>query len=312
MLLQEYTSDAWSFSELPQAISGGGGRMLVGIVTRPKDLQGIRGAIVLSHGWSGQRSGPAGLLTRLAREFAQQGYVTLRFDYGGRGESQGDGVKTTLATMSEDLAAAVAWFKTYTGQKNVTLCGLCSGGNVVIGTLPKLKGVNKLLLLSVYPFSDGDSFGRDVHRTFHFLTVYWKKLFLGSTWKRLFSGDISFRGVFNVLFGHFRKSRSSSAKEGALRDNAGTGLPQAVKASKVESRTQAEKEPPKKHLANLLKVPEGILVYGSADPDAKAAMAYYGNFIQEKKLHYDIEVIPGATHNFASPEEYAALLKCLK
>ena len=58
--------------------------------------------VVLVHGWSGYRSGPHGILTFLGRELAAAGYATLRFDFRGRGESEGDGLQSTLVTMADD------------------------------------------------------------------------------------------------------------------------------------------------------------------------------------------------------------------
>ncbi len=70
---------------------------------------------VFTHGWSGNRNGPAGILTNTARQLASKGCACLRFDFRGRGESGGDGLKSTLATMSEDLLAAVATLKQLSG-----------------------------------------------------------------------------------------------------------------------------------------------------------------------------------------------------
>ncbi|MBP5639682.1 MAG: alpha/beta hydrolase [Victivallales bacterium] len=277
-----------------------------GIVTRPSSGT-PKGGIIFSHGWSGFRSGPSGILTEFARAFAEQGYLTLRFDYRGRGESQGDGLSATLTTMADDLVAACDFMEKHEHIARTALCGLCSGGNVVIGTLKRIPKANNLLLLSVYPFSDGDAFGRDVHRTFHYLKLYWKKLFRADTWTRFFRGDVKLKNVFNVIFGHFLKKGSNRKKEGngteqkSQEASNGNSLPKAVKASAVESRTQSG-EAPKKHLANLRSDLPGIMIYGTADPDATAAIKYYGDYISEHHLPIAIRTIDGANHNFSSRE----------
>ena len=283
-----------------------------GIVTRPADGK-AKGGIIFSHGWSGFRSGPAGILTTLARMFAQHGYVSLRFDYRGRGESGGNGLESTLTTMADDLVAACAFMDKHEHIHRPALCGLCSGGNVVIGTLKRSPNVDSLLLLSVYPFSDGDAFGRDVHRTLHYLKLYWKKLLRADTWTRFFKGDVKLKNVFNVIFGHFLKKGANKKKEGndtPSTQNAAGALPKAVKASAVESRSQSG-EAPKKHLANLRPDLSGIMIYGTADPDAAAAIKYYGDYISEHHLPITIHTIEGANHNFSSSEWLGAVQNLL-
>ncbi|MBR5837534.1 MAG: hypothetical protein IKZ84_03245, partial [Victivallales bacterium] len=150
--------------------------------------------------------------------------------------------------MADDLVAAVAAAKSETGFDKPILCGLCSGGNVVVGTLKRIPQAKALLLMSVYPFSDGDAFGRDIHRTFHYLSVYWQKLWRGDTWSRFFKGDVSLKSVCNVIFGHLLKRGANKKKEeGAAAQTTEDGknkLPKAAKAAAVESRSQG-KEPPK-------------------------------------------------------------------
>jgi pimeloyl-ACP methyl ester carboxylesterase len=260
--------------------------------------------IVLVHGWSGYRSGPHGVLTFLGRELAAAGYPTLRFDFRGRGESGGDGLQSTLVTMADDVVAASAWMATRCGVKRLVYVGLCSGGNVTIGTLPRLPLARGLILFSVYPFSDGDAFGRDVHRTWHYGAIYLRKAMQGETWRRLCRGDLHLRQVANVLFGHFLKKGRNRRKEGA--EAAATtapapaaGLGRTAKAAATESRGQT-KEPPKKHLGSLRTDLPALMVYGTADPDAPAALKYFGDYAREKKLPLEFLEIPDASHNFPS------------
>ena len=106
-------------------------------------------AVVFTHGWSGNRNGPAGILTSTARQLASKGCACLRFDFRGRGESGGDGLKSTLATMSEDLLTAVATLKQLSGLSKVVLFGMCSGGNIAIGSLKQIPEAEAMIMLSV-------------------------------------------------------------------------------------------------------------------------------------------------------------------
>lgn len=278
------------------------GACLRGVLATPSEA-GKKLGIVFVHGWSGNRSGPQGLLTYLARQFVAAGYPSLRFDFRGRGESEGDGLSASLPTMADDLVGATAAFRAATGLDRIVYFGLCSGGNVTIGTLPKLPAKG-LILLSVYPFSDGDAFGRDVHRTFHYLRVYWRKATQGSTWKRLFRGDVSVKGVFNVLFGHFlNRGRNRRKEEGEAKPEETASprraLGKTAKSTAVESRTQGG-EAPKKHLAKLRPDLPALMIYGTGDPDAPAAQTYFGDYVREHALPVELVEIAGANHNFSS------------
>lgn len=47
-------------------------------------------AVVLLHGWAGYRTGPHDMLVKTARMLAENGYHCIRFDFRGKGYSQGD------------------------------------------------------------------------------------------------------------------------------------------------------------------------------------------------------------------------------
>jgi hypothetical protein len=303
------------------------GETLRGILCLPAAGQ-PRAGLIFSHGWSGNRHGPAAMISSLARQFAAQGVASLRFDFRGRGESEGDGLQATLTTMADDLVAATAFFSQRTGLARSWYLGLCSGGNVTIGTLHRLPQAQGLILLSVYPFSDGDAFGRDVQRTLHYLKVYWHKACRGETWRRLFQGDVRLKQVGAVLFGHLLKRGANKRKEGAGKSDNEEGAPaanaasadakteqriktdgaaaprikgQVAKAAASESRLQGQ-EAPKQHLAKLRADLPGLMFYGSADPDAAAAMSYFGDYIRERNLPLRMEIIEGANHNFSSQD----------
>ena len=44
------------------------------------------------------------------------------------------------------------------------------------------------------------------------------------------------------------------------------------------------------------------MLYGLADPDAAAAIKYFGDYINENKLPIQMHTIEGANHNFSSLE----------
>jgi len=253
-------------------------QLIRAILTLPQ-TQTTNTGVVFIHGWSGNRKGPQSILTKLARHTATLGTPTLRFDLRGRGESQGDGLNSNLISMAEDLKTSVQQLQQQTNTNKTILVGLCSGGNVAIGTLPQLTNIAGLFLLSVYPFSDGDKFSRDLNKTLHFAKQYWQKAKQPHTWKRVFSGDIHLKQIANVLFSHI------------LHNN-----------KKKETKNNKKQQPVQKFLNNLQANIPTTMIYGTADPETNAAYNYYKKYAIQNNLPINFITIQGANHNFSSQD----------
>ena len=169
-------------------------------------------AILFLHGWAGLRTGPHGLLTHLARNAGQSGFSSLRFDFYGRGDSGHSRSEASLDQMGMDARHALDYVLEATGATKAIVVGICSGGNVGLGALTGDPRVVGFFLMSVYPFGDGDSFGRDLNRTAHHAKGYWQKLWQRQTWKRFLRGDVSLKGVAKTLTGHWMKEPASGQK----------------------------------------------------------------------------------------------------
>jgi len=238
-------------------------------------------AVLFFHGLGGLRSGPHGLLSALGRAASAHGFTTLCFDFSSRGEGEGDGEAdgATLPGMAQEALSAAEFLAARDGVERIIVVGICSGGNIAIGTMDRLPRLAGLFLLSVYPFSDGDSFERDTRRTASFLRVYWRKLSLWETWGKFFRGQIMWSGIHRTLFGHVGKSADDDLR---ARGTRGDG----------------EVTSPRENLVNF-PVPTQ-LTYGDADPDYEASRSYYADFAGEHDLPVEISVVSGAPHNYCS------------
>jgi pimeloyl-ACP methyl ester carboxylesterase len=278
------------------------GQVVRGILAAPESGLAEM-AVVMVHGWGGSRQGPHDMITAFARGFARAGIASFRFDLRGRGESDGSPESASLPTMADDLVAAVAACRER-GYRKIVLWGICSGGNVVIGTLPRLGKIEALLLFSVYPFSDGDSFGRSSKRTLHHLGEYVRKAVRLDTWRRLVRGDVNLKMVFRVLFRPFLKRGENAARE--------QGASQPKPASPTTPST-AKTPPPTRFLDHLRADLPTFMVYGENDPDTPASLAYYRRHVDARQLPVRFLLIPGANHNFSSVAWTSQLCgECLK
>jgi alpha/beta superfamily hydrolase/ADP-ribosylglycohydrolase len=81
--------------------------------------------------------------TRLARLLAEEGIATLRFDFTGIGESEGDFAGTSFLSNVEDLRVAADWMRSQ-HQAPALLIGHSLGGAAVLaaaGDIPECRGV---------------------------------------------------------------------------------------------------------------------------------------------------------------------------
>ena len=107
--------------------------------------------LIMFHGFTGSKSEKHFLLSRLSREVVRQGTATLRFDFGGTAESDGDFQDVTPLTEIEDGLNIVRFAKQLEAedQERISLLGFSLGGFVaanVAGNIP--LQLEKLILIS--------------------------------------------------------------------------------------------------------------------------------------------------------------------
>ena len=73
----------------------------------------------------------------ISRHLVAEGIATLRFDFAGIGDSEGDFESTNFSTNLDDLAAAAAWLR-QEGLPARILLGHSLGGAAVLAAAPKL------------------------------------------------------------------------------------------------------------------------------------------------------------------------------
>ncbi|SAK83576.1 alpha/beta hydrolase [Caballeronia temeraria] len=123
--------------ETPEAIERPvifGATGLFGILCEPRDGMPGGPVIVITNTAGSVHQGDSRLSVRFAREMAQRGIASLRFDARGIGDSPArseDGAHDKVAsihadTTVEDVATAAAWLKRK-GYDNVVVFGICSG-----------------------------------------------------------------------------------------------------------------------------------------------------------------------------------------
>jgi pimeloyl-ACP methyl ester carboxylesterase len=246
------------------------------------------GTVVLIPGWSGPRAGPADLLAFLASRLAQAGWLAVRLDLPGRGDSAGEFSATGLDDM---IAAAQAATESWPSNRSLTLVGLCSGANAALGTVTienqKSKIKNAVVALSALPFQPARSQTFERRRRWKNLKNYAAKALSPNTWARLVKGDINLARVKKNV----TASEQPASGERNLKDS----------ARDIEKELLAWKGPT-------------LFVWGGGDEEAPPARAHFEKLHAAgmgSRDHTVFHTIPGANHNFynkAWREELATLI----
>ena len=198
--------------------------LLFGIVTEPAQGQIPCGAVIFVNAGADYHIGASGIYVTLARRWARSGYVVLRMDLAGIGDSgtrpdRPDNEVFPPAAL-DDIRAAIEWLRARYGTPPITLGGLCSGAyhvlHAAIGALP----VNRLLMVNPETFFWNESMSIYDRQTAELVRQpgsYRNKLFSATVWKRLFTGQVDVKYVLGTYAGRFSLAFESKFRELARR-----------------------------------------------------------------------------------------------
>ncbi|MHB8654784.1 MAG: alpha/beta hydrolase [Terriglobia bacterium] len=120
-----------------------GDRLLRGMIHRPSPAAGRRGApgVIFFHGFTGDRMESHWLFVKCSRALAQTGIASLRFDFYGSGESEGEFREVTLQGEISDAKAAIEYFRRQKGidATRLGLVGLSLGGAIAAMVAPQAR-----------------------------------------------------------------------------------------------------------------------------------------------------------------------------
>lgn len=157
------------------------GKRLIGIVTCPD--QPAADGVVIVVGGPQYRAGSHRQFTLLARQLAEQGIASMRFDYRGMGDSEGE--IRNFEAIDADIRAAIDSFLRQVPQVHaVSLWGLCDAAAAALYYGYADTRVNRLLLLNPWVHSEA---GAARVRLKHY---YLSRLLSKSFWLKLLSGQV--------------------------------------------------------------------------------------------------------------------------
>ncbi len=160
------------------------GCRLLGIATLP-EISAETGVLILTGGPQ-YRAGSHRQFTLLARQLAGAGYASLRFDYRGMGDSEGDA--RNFEAVDDDIRTAIDCFL---GQalsvRRVVIWGLCDAASAALYYAHSDARVSGLILLNPWVHTEASA------ARAQFRYYYLSRLMQCSFWTKFLSGKIKFR-----------------------------------------------------------------------------------------------------------------------
>lgn len=238
-------------------------------------------AVIFLPGWSGTRYGPQRILLQAAEACAKHSFTTLRLDYGGRGDSS-EVNEVTLDGMISNAMAAITWLREKYQVQQISLVGLCSGGNVALGVASLDENINNVICWSLLPFMEdkGKATRQGTPRK-AMVAQYLRKIFTLQTWRKLFHGELNVKG----------------AQDSLVKDKEGDQEEQQHKTSK-------------RVIMSALAGYRGkvFLIYGSRDPEATGARSFYTTWFKQHEVEVAAHTVENAPHNFYTAEWTAEVI----
>lgn len=128
------------------------GERIVGVLHLPDGLRkGERiAAVAMLHGFTGHKSEAHRLFVHIARALCDAGFIVLRFDFRGSGDSDGDFEDMTVPKEVSDASKAISFLLSlpFTDPQRIGVIGLSMGGRVAAILASRDKRVRFVVLYS--------------------------------------------------------------------------------------------------------------------------------------------------------------------
>jgi len=115
---------------------------LIGIETIPEIEKDKYPTVILAHGF-GVTKEEGGMFDQIAEHLAENGILVYRFDFSGRGESEGDYSKTSLSKLKSDQNKILEFVRSQekVDSNNIGILGQSFGTSTTVTLEPQVKAI---------------------------------------------------------------------------------------------------------------------------------------------------------------------------
>ena len=293
---------------VPVVIKNRAGLSLYGLLHAPQGVQRREPAILLLSPGIKSRIAPHGLYVKMAERYATEGYVVLRFDFHGLGDSEGDVKESLVADFYrtvqqgryvDDVLAVMDYMQEKQGIGKFVLGGLCGGaltGLLAGGGDSRVVG---LFGLGIPVILDGIQVDPSIHMTEgqaeSLRRSYYEKILDIGAWKRFISMKSDFRVIWRILTPGMPKTKTNPV-DGTCGEvsNFNPLFPQAFHKMIFSSRKL-------------------LLIFSDMDRlyweyDEKFWQPYKGLY-EDRMEFIDVRVLKNANHIISSPVSQKEMLQ---
>jgi len=178
---------------------------LFGIVTEPPAGEAVSRAVILLNQGAFHHIGGSRMHVSFARRWAQRGYLALRLDLAGLGESTlrpgSPDDEAFPANALDDIRAAIAFVRDRYGIVHVSLGGLCSAAYHAVRAAAAQVPVDRILLVNPVNFHWKP--GMILHevqlaQVVRYPRVYYDRIFSWRALKKLLTGRVAIARILRV------------------------------------------------------------------------------------------------------------------
>jgi alpha-beta hydrolase superfamily lysophospholipase len=198
----------------------GSDALLFGIVTEPFPGELRRRAVILLNAGADYHIGANRMYVPLARQWARHGYVALRMDLRGIGDSgtipgRPDNEVFPPAAL-DDIRAAIEFMRTRYGAVDITLGGLCSGGYHALRAAAAAVPVNRIFLINPQNFFWKAGMTIDQLQLAEVVrnpAIYRERVLSAMAWKRLLTGRVNIWRIVQVYVQRYLLAMESTFRD---------------------------------------------------------------------------------------------------
>jgi alpha-beta hydrolase superfamily lysophospholipase len=190
-----------SITERP--VSFGPEGQLFGILTLPRAGELRSRAVILLNAGADYHIGASGMSVGLARAWARSGYVVLRMDFAGIGDSGTRPGRPDNEIFPpeavDDMRFAIDFVRTQHGVRDVTVAGLCSGAYHALRCAVAGLPADRVFMVNPqnYFWNEGMSiYGMQLAELVATPDAQSRRIFSWDRWRRVFTGQVDLRYIF--------------------------------------------------------------------------------------------------------------------